>query len=74
MARYSTNRPNRTVTLHREDCSHIPTEDLRSCGCGPTGEGGNHEWYCETHVSLDSISRFMRGRQWAILFCDRCYS
>ena len=36
MARYSANRPNRTVTLHKQECSHIPKEDLRltrlACG------------------------------------------
>jgi len=73
MALYSANRPNRTVTIHRAGCIHIPKSGLRSCGCGKTSPR-NQEWWCEGHVQRQLISTFMRDRFWAILLCDSCYS
>ncbi len=74
MAIYSANRPNRTVTLHKNDCHRIPTDNLKACGCGKTGELGNQEWFCENHISIKDINQFMNGRRWALLLCETCYS
>jgi hypothetical protein len=73
MSRFSGNRPNRTLTLHKEDCHHISADVSRPCGCGSTSTKSNQEWWCEAHVSLEVVSTFMRNRFWAILFCDRCF-
>lgn len=73
MARYSANNPNRTLTLHRDNCSHVSTGTPQNCGCGSTSTQGNQQWWCETHVGRDHVDTFMGGRFWAILLCDACY-
>ena len=73
MAVYSANKPNRTLTLHKLGCSSIKSNQLKSCGCGDTGELGNHHWYCEGHISIDKVDEFMNDRFWAILICDKCF-
>ena len=74
MAIYSANRPNRTLTLHKDGCKHIPTQDtMQTCGCGPTGIHGNQQWWCETHINRSSVDNFMGNRFWSILICDQCY-
>ena len=74
MAIYSANRPNRTVTLHKDNCRRIPRDNLEACGCGETGERGNQQWFCEDHLHIEDIDQFMNGRQWALLLCETCYS
>ena len=74
MAIYSGNRPNRTLTLHKSsECSSVPKEGLKPCGCGETGQLGNQEWWCETHVNIKEVNRLMNNRFWAILLCEKCY-
>lgn len=74
MAVYSANRPNRTLALHKTSCTHIPYDRLSDCGCGERGAGGNQLWFCEDHVTRDQVDEFMRGRYWAIVICNDCYS
>jgi len=73
MTRYSANRPNRTLVLHKEGCTHVPRAGLRPCGCGETGGGGNQTWFCEQHISIRAVSDVMRERFWAILLCGDCF-
>ncbi|GIW42664.1 MAG: hypothetical protein KatS3mg076_3241 [Candidatus Binatia bacterium] len=73
MALYSASRPNRTVTLHKNGCRFVPRKTLRPCGCGAGSPRGNQRWWCEEHVRMDAVERFMRTRFWALLLCDRCY-
>ena len=73
MAKYSANYPNRTLTLHKDSCVRITKQSLKSCGCGTTGEQGNQEWWCEDHINIEVVKRFMNSRFWAILLCDVCY-
>ena len=74
MAQYSANRPNRTLTLHKDDCSEIGRESSSICGCESTSEHGNSRWFCELHVTIDVVSEFMGGRFWAIPPCGKCYA
>lgn len=72
MAQYSANKPNRTVTLHKETCHRIPNS-LSGCGCGATDKNGNQRWFCENHVTLEKINDHMNHRQWAFLLCHNCF-
>lgn len=73
MAVYSANKPNRTLTLHKPGCSSIKPSQLKSCGCGATGNLGNQQWYCEEHITIKDVKDFMNGRFWSILLCDKCF-
>lgn len=74
MALYSANRHTRTLTLHKNhQCRYVPKKDLQKCGCGSTGEKQNHHWWCEDHITITNINRFMNNRFWAILLCGNCY-
>jgi hypothetical protein len=73
MVVFSANKPNKTVTLHKEGCQRIPIADLHSCGCGKTGNLGNQQWYCGKHITLEKINEFMNNRFWAVLLCDACF-
>jgi hypothetical protein len=46
MAFYSANRPNRTVTMHKEGCRHIPIANFPRCGCSSTPP--NNVWIAIT--------------------------
>ena len=74
MAMYSVNKPNRTISLHKEGCHRIPASDLSSCGCGITSNLGNHQWWCEEHIFIEAINRFMNNRQWAVILCYDCFA
>jgi hypothetical protein len=74
MAIYSANKPNRTLTLHKDGCKHISTQKgMQPCGCGPTGSQGNQQWWCESHMNRNDVDTFMKNRFWSILVCDQCY-
>ena len=77
MALYSANAPARTVNLHKRGCSRVPVNDLSSCGCGETARSApskrNQKWWCEKHVTIAEVDKFMRDRKWAILPCDMCF-
>jgi hypothetical protein len=73
MARYSANHPNRTLTLHKDDCAEVSRASVSICGCGITSDQGNSQWFCEEHVTIDKVSNFMNGRFWAILPCGKCF-
>jgi hypothetical protein len=73
MAAYSANRPNKTLVIHKPDCRVIPYTKLSHCGCGETGEQGNQRWFCEEHITRNSVDEFMHDRFWAILICDLCF-
>jgi hypothetical protein len=51
----------------------IPWDELKPCGCGPTGKSGNQYWFCEKHITHEAVDEFMDGRFWAILICDVCF-
>ncbi len=70
---FSANRPNKTLVIHKPECRVIPWGRLTKCGCGDTGELGNQRWFCETHITRQSVDEFMHGRFWAILMCDICF-
>lgn len=70
---FSANKPNKTLAIHKPGCPKIPTQSLRVCGCGDTGELGNQRWWCERHITLDQVDKFMNGRHWAIILCDVCF-
>lgn len=70
---YTANRPNRTLTLHKGSCSHIPWDRLSVCGCGSTGKLGNQQWWCGKHITIEAVDQFMNRRLWAILLCHDCY-
>ena len=74
MAAYSANRPNRTLNVHKESCGRVRRAKLRDCGCGSTGAKDRHQWWCEKHINLEAVTKFMRGRFWAVLVCDECFS
>lgn len=73
MAVYTVNRVVKTLTIHKVDCHFIHREGLRPCGCGDTGKEGNQRWYCEQHITIDDVNDYMKGKFWAILFCDVCF-
>lgn len=74
MAIYSANRPNRTLTIHKDGCKHIPNKQgMKPCGCGITSNQGNQQWWCETHICRSNVDVFMNNRFWSILVCDQCY-
>lgn len=76
MAIYSINRVVRTVTLHKDDgCTRSRRIARRlPCVCGMAGKLGNHEWCCETHVTVTKIAaRVGAGRHWAMLLCTECF-
>jgi hypothetical protein len=70
---YSANRPNKTLVIHKPECRVIPWDKLTRCGCGDTGELGNQQWFCESHITREMVDEFMHGRFWAILMCDSCF-
>ena len=67
------NNPVKTLTLHKNDCRHIPYGKLSPCGCGPTGIKGNQYWRCEEHIIKNAVNEFLNNRFWAILICDGCF-
>ena len=73
MAVYSANKPNRTVTLHKDGCRHIKKQNIIQCGCGSMGRTGSQKWYCELHVTKNDIDQFMGMRFWSLHICDVCY-
>lgn len=73
MAFYSANKPNKTLTLHKDNCPKMPRGNANSCGCLATGRLGNHEWFCENHITLGNVDQFMGVGHWAILLCNKCY-
>jgi len=74
MSFYSVNKPNRTVTIHKDNCKLVnKTESLSECGCGLTGDKNNHIWFCEKHITGTEIDNFMNDRFWAILICNKCF-
>ncbi len=72
MAIYSANKPNRTLTIHKEDCTCIDTS-VKGCGCISTGKHNNQQWLCEDHISQSRIDSFMGNRFWSILICSKCF-
>ena len=72
MSIYSVNKPNRTLTIHKNNCNQI-SKEIVGCGCGKTGKNGNHQWWCEEHIKKEDIDRFMGDRFWAILICNKCF-
>jgi hypothetical protein len=70
---YSANSPNKTLVIHKPECRLVPWDKLSRCGCGDAGELGNQQWFCETHITRDTVNEFMNGHFWAILMCDICF-
>jgi len=73
MAFYSANKPNKTLTLHKNDCSEIPSRNQNNCGCIETGDNGNHQWFCENHITLETVDQFMGFHNWTTRLCSKCY-
>ncbi len=76
MSFYSINKPNRTVTIHKDNCklvNKIKTLSESECGCCSTGDNKNHRWFCEEHITREEIDNFMNDRYWAILICNKCF-
>ncbi len=70
---FTANRPVRTLVVHKPECRVIPWDKLNLCGCGDRGELGNQRWFCEEHITIQDVNKFMKGRFWSILLCDLCF-
>ena len=71
MVVYVANSVVKTLVIHKETCKRV--KKLSPCGCGEGGEKGNSRWYCESHITINKVDRFMNGKFWAILLCDDCF-
>lgn len=72
MVMFTANKPNRTLSIHRSDCSKVPNQGMKPCGCGEAGNLGNQIWWCELHFTIEAVNEFMNHRQWAVILCHIC--
>ena len=63
-----------TVTLHRDDCSRLPGEQLQALQNGESATLENQSWFCEKDLDLHKITQLMKGRYWILLLCESCFN
>jgi|WetSurMetagenome_2_1015567.scaffolds.fasta_scaffold466052_3 hypothetical protein len=62
-----------TVTLHRDDCAILPSEQLQALKNGETATNENLSCFCEKDLDSQKITQMMNGRYWMLLMCDKCF-
>ena len=73
----SLNKPNKTITIHKPDCSIIRNkfENLEILNKHPNGykEGQNQLWFSEENLSIDKIKDFFGDLDYGKVFCSKCF-
>ena len=72
-ARYYGCALSRTLTVHKGGCDEATAAPASACGCSEASGDCPLGWFCEEHVSATSVGKFMGGRLWAVLLCDKCF-
>ncbi|MBE0696520.1 MAG: hypothetical protein IH586_06320 [Anaerolineaceae bacterium] len=62
------------VTLHRDDCSILPGDQLKALKNGEIVKKDNQSWFCEKDLDMQKINHMMNGRYWILLLCDNCFN